>query len=264
MKRRVYRWAARAKARAPEPLVRRALALRSLVGEGPQVGLPPSRRVLAVAPHPDDETLAFGGTVARLAARGADVHLVIASDGEASIGATGTPAETARRRREEARQAASLLGIASVEFVGLPDGRVGEDLAPLTAALRRHVDATPPDLVLTTWFGDGHPDHRAVARALDGVGLDEDVEVWGGEVWTPLPPNRLVPIDDVLDRKTAAAEVHATAAGAFDLTALLGLSRYRSVHGLAGQGHAEAFLAAPASEWIRLANRHGTPDEERR
>lgn len=258
MRRLAYRLAARAKARAPEPLVRRALALRSLVGDGPQVGLPPAHRVLAIAPHPDDETLAFGGTLARLAARGAEVHLVVASDGEASIGATAGPDETARRRRDEARQAASLLGIRSVEFVGLPDGHVGDDVGPLVAALQRRVRESPPDLVLITWFGDEHPDHRAVNDALADAGLADETEVWGGEVWTPLPANRLVPIDEVIDRKAAAVEVHATAAGAFDLTALLGLSRYRSVHGLAGQGHAEAFLAAPIDTWVRLVREHRT------
>lgn len=263
MRRLAYRLAARAKARAPEPLVRRALALRSLVGDGPQVGLPPARRVLAIAPHPDDETLAYGGTIALLADQGAEVHLVVASDGENSIGATAGPAETARRRRDEARRAASLLGVGSVEFVGLPDGHVGDDLGPLVAVLQRRVRASSPDLVLTTWFGDGHPDHRAVNDALADAGLDDDTEVWGGEVWTPLPANRLVPIEAVIERKAAAAEVHATAAGAFDVTALLGLSRYRSVHGLAGQGHAEAFLAAPFGTWVRMVREHGARHEER-
>ncbi len=105
------------------------------------------------------------------------------------------------------------------------------------------------------WFGDEHPDHRAANLALrDAVGAHE-IEIWGGEIWTPAPITRLVDITPVVGRKRAAMGLHATAAAAFDLDAMLALNRYRSVHGLRGRGYAEGFVAGTADTyltWMRI------------
>ena len=66
--------------------------------------------------------------------------------------------------------------------------------------------------------------------------------------------------DAVHDAKASALRTHALASQAFDLEAMLGLSRYRSVHGLMGRGHAEAFLAGPLEEYLALARRVAAAD----
>ncbi|HET6874905.1 MAG TPA: hypothetical protein VFH70_09015, partial [Acidimicrobiales bacterium] len=112
-----------------------------------------------------------------------------------------------------------------------------------------------PEAVFLPWFADGHPDHEACTAAVAAAGLGQDVEVWGYETWTPLPANRIVDITDAYGAKKAAVAAHATAHLAFDLSATLGLSRYRSVHGLMGRGYAEGFLAAPAGRYLEMAER---------
>lgn len=92
-----------------------------------------------------------------------------------------------------------------------------------------------------------------VTTALARVGLPASVEIWGYETWAPLPANRVVDVTSVIDDKRAAVAFHHTACAAFDLSAMIGLNRYRSVHGLAGKGFAEAFLVAPADRYIALA-----------
>jgi LmbE family N-acetylglucosaminyl deacetylase len=108
----------------------------------------------------------------------------------------------------------------------------------------------------TPWFLDGHDDHRAVNLALARCRFPAGVEVWAFETWTPLPANRVVDISSVLDRKEQAIAAHRTAHQAFDPGAVVGLNRYRSLHGLLGRGHAEAFLAAPAPEYVALVERY--------
>lgn len=251
----VYRMAARAKAAATPTMVRRALAWRSLAGDHPLVGVPPFGRVLVVAPHPDDESLACGGTVAALTAAGAAVTVLVATDGSATIGATADASSVAAARRDEAARAAAVLGVTDVRAVGLPDGDLASHLDELADAITTAAAAGPPlDAVLTTWFGEDHPDHRAITGGLARATLPTAVEVWGGEVWTPVPANRTVPLDAAAwQAKVDAVACHATAMGAFDVTAMLGINRYRSVHGIAGDGHAEAFLAAPLDGWLELA-----------
>lgn len=126
------------------------------------------RTVLAVFAHPDDESLACGGTLARLADAGARIVLLCASKGES--GSSVDPAlvpdgDLARVRVAELHAAAHLLGIAEVIVLDHPDGslrwaHVPEFHAEIVAVVERH----RPDAVIT--FGeDGlywHLDHVGV------------------------------------------------------------------------------------------------------
>lgn len=244
---------ARGKPLVPAALWPMLLTLRSVPGRGPLVGLPAFERVLVLAAHPDDESLGCAGTLALLTDAGVRTTVVFATDGEATIGSALDPAETGRRRTAEAREACALLGVTDVRFLGHPDGelpgrtpQLGADLAPLVAELR-------PDVVLLPWFLDGHRDHEALSTALALAGLPPGTQLWGYETWTPLPANRVVDISATYPRKTAAIAAHRTAHLAFDVGAGAALSRWRSIHGLMGQGYAEAFLALPVEQWLTLS-----------
>lgn len=250
----IARLVARAKPKIPSAVWPTLLALRSVAGDGPVIGLPPFRRALVLVAHPDDEAIACAGTMALLADQGADVVVLAATDGEGTIGSPHDAAETGRRRRAELEQSAAVCG-ARVEALGLPDGRLHERRRALADAIVEAVGRLEPDVVLAPWLGDGHRDHRAVAFALADAlaGLDADLEVWGYETWSAVPHNRVVPIEDALDRKQRSIAAHRTGALAFDISAGLGLSRWRSMHGLLGEGHAEAFLAADRARYLQLA-----------
>jgi LmbE family N-acetylglucosaminyl deacetylase len=237
----------------PADLRRLAHTLRSLRGSGPVTGLPAFRRVLVVAPHPDDESLGCGGTMALLAEAGAAVTTLTVTDGEATRGSPLPPEETARLRRAEAERAAAAVG-ASPRFLGLADGGLSEQVEELAAALRAAIAELDPEAVFAPWLLDGGGDHRAVSDALAAAVADADrPQVWGYEVWTALTPNRIVEITPVIERRRAALAAHETASLALDLGAGEGLARWRSLHGLGGRGWAEAFLALSAAQYRALA-----------
>lgn len=127
----------------------------------PEVAWGMPRRVVVLAPHPDDEVLAVGGA---LHALDADVRIVAITDGEASHprSRTITPAELAVRRADERDVALGRLGIrAEVVRLGEADGRVRDAaLVPRLIPLVRGAD-----LCLAPWEHDGHPDHDATGRA---------------------------------------------------------------------------------------------------
>ena len=131
-------------------------------------------RALAVFAHPDDPEVACGGTLARWAALGCEVHLVIANRGEkGSFDPTADPDALAERRAEEVARAAAVLGLASVEHLGYPDGEIDND-AVLRARLIEIVRRRRPDALVAhdptaIFFGDSyvnHRDHRQLGWAV--------------------------------------------------------------------------------------------------
>ncbi|MFC5139622.1 PIG-L deacetylase family protein [Actinomycetospora rhizophila] len=142
----------------------------------------PPGRVVVVAPHPDDEVLGVGGTLAVWAAAGTEVAVVAVSDGEGSHpgSPTLTPAVLADRRAEERRAALAALGIeAAVARLRLPDAAVtADDVADGVAAVLR-----PGDTVIAPVTGDGHPDHDATALGAGTAAARAGVACWRYPVW---------------------------------------------------------------------------------
>jgi LmbE family N-acetylglucosaminyl deacetylase len=132
--------------------------------------------------HPDDEAIATGGTMARLAAAGHRVLLVLATRGEHGEPVPGILVHGESlgvRRSAEAQRAAELLGVARVEFLGYHDsGMIGEptnqdpgcfwqadveEAAHRLAALLRE-EAVDALTIYDPNGGYGHPDHIQVHR----------------------------------------------------------------------------------------------------
>ena len=132
--------------------------------------------------HPDDESIATAGTLARAAAAGHRVVLVFATRGELGEPVPGVlePGEQlAMRRSAECYASAAVLGAKRVEFLGYTDsGMMGEpsndapycfwqaDVEHAARRLAVILDEEEPD-VLTIYDdngGYGHPDHIQVHR----------------------------------------------------------------------------------------------------
>ena len=129
------------------------------------------RSLLAVFPHPDDETFAIGGTLARCHRDGVTTALFTATDGEAGR-MTGVPvrdrAEAGRVRRGELVAAAGTLGIDRIFTPGYADGELASIPAEeLLEHLVKVIRDVRPGVLLT--FGPeggptGHRDHQALSR----------------------------------------------------------------------------------------------------
>lgn len=120
------------------------------------------RRVLVIAPHPDDEVLGCGGSIARHADHGDQVEIVIVSRGVPDI----FPPEVIEETRLELAAAHKLLGVARVHFLDFPAPRLdtlpGHVLADRLTALVREIQ--PRTMYVPHW-GDLHTDHKAVYAA---------------------------------------------------------------------------------------------------
>jgi len=132
------------------------------------------QRVLVVTAHPDDSEFGAGGTVAKLVKEGKHVSYCILTNGnKGSSDRTMTPEQLVTIREEEQRNAARVLGVEAVDFLGFPDCELEdtrESRMAVTAAIRRH----RPDLLIiqnpnrSKLLGASHRDHRVAA----GIALD--------------------------------------------------------------------------------------------
>ena len=139
----------------------------------------PKDRILILAPHPDDESLAAGGLIQRAVKAGAKVRVLFATDGDNNpwpqrflerklqISITDR-ARWGRRRRKEALAALELLGLprGSARFLGLPDTGITNLLMRaeegVLFTLWAELTEWEPTLFVMPSATDAHPDHSAL------------------------------------------------------------------------------------------------------
>jgi LmbE family N-acetylglucosaminyl deacetylase len=131
----------------------------------PEVPIPQTgQKVLIFSPHPDDETIATGGYIAQAIQQGADVRIVLVTDGNKH--GKGVV------RYAEFRKATAILGVnaSSLVFMGLPDGGLNElGETTLYQLLKEQVDSYNPDIIIYPAHQDFHPDHAIVGKEMDKI-----------------------------------------------------------------------------------------------
>src|SRR5581483_1244280 len=162
----------------------------------PTVDLEVPRCALAIGAHPDDVEFGCAGTLAKWAAAGADVQLLVLTDGSKG---TWDPhadlGELVRRRRHEQEAAADVLGASRVHFAGFVDGDLGtgERERSLVCEVIRRVR---PDVLVghDPWKRYRlHPDHRRAGElVVEGLVAARDPHFFPGQGLAPHRPDRLL------------------------------------------------------------------------
>ena len=184
--------------------------------------------------HPDDAEFTFGGSIAAWTSQGTDVVFVCATDGSAGLNEPGWTREAiAEVRQREQREAASILGVSDVVFLGYTDGYLQVTL-DLRRDLTREVRRFRPDAIVTldptvafvARRYVNHPDHRAVGEAMlavinpdaptrpqfpelldEGFEPFEVPELWL-PTWDPTEADEVVDIGPSIDKKVQALRAH--------------------------------------------------------
>ncbi len=194
---------------------------------------PVPRRVLAIVAHPDDPEFFAGGTLAAWAGQGADVYVLILTDGSKGSDDPGmTPAALVAIRQHEQRAASAVEGVKDVFFLGYVDGELLPTSPQVQRDVVRVIRRLRPDAILTTdpsviFTDDGritHSDHRAAGQIavdvakiaagnrfyfpellVEGLEPHQVSEVY---LTSPTQPNCEVDITDSIDKKIAALKCH--------------------------------------------------------
>lgn len=193
-------------------------------GEGP-APIGPPKRAMTIGAHPDDAEFGAGGTLAKWAAAGTELTILVISDGSKG---TWDPAiaadELIATRRAEQRRAADELGVAHVVMLDHVDGEL-ENTVELRKELAWWIRTQRPDVVLShdPWKRYMlHPDHRAAGIAtIDAVVAARDHLFFSDQglekhrpseilLWSADEVDHVEDISSVFDTKVAALLQHSS------------------------------------------------------
>jgi N-acetylglucosamine malate deacetylase 1 len=213
--------------------------------------------ILAIAAHPDDETLGCGGMLLRHRAAGDQVHWLIATEMTAEVG--GTPERVAAREKE-ITAVRDHFRFADVHRLGFPAARL--DTVPrieLIHSLSKVINEVSPETVYLPFHGDVHSDHAVLceasvactksfrSRSVRRIRAYETLSETEFQIAPGLPtfiPNLFAEIAPYLEDKIAALRLYASEIAAFPFPrseeAIRALAYSRGC--TAGFAAAEAFL----------------------
>jgi len=210
-------------------------------------------RVMVLAPHFDDESIACGGTLLLHKSAGSEVCVVFVSDSSGALADPVAAAQVRAVRRAEMQQVQAALALDSVVELEFPDGSLVRHERAIAERLAEALKIFRPEQVFCPFPVDAHADHQATALAFAQA---TELAGWRGEVlayevWSTLWPNTAIDIGVVADAKARLIRLYASQMDDRDYAeAILGLNRYRGLqHRVA---FAEAFHRSDAAQFRRL------------
>ena len=138
---------------------------QSAIDSLPDVVMPQSgQKVLVFAPHPDDETIGVGGYIAESIKNGADVRIILATDGNFH--------GNEQVRYTEFRKATQILGVpdSNLVFLGFPDRKIGKmDPTTLYTSLKGQIEQYNPNILIYPNVRDANNDHSTIGKVVEEI-----------------------------------------------------------------------------------------------
>ena len=206
----------------------------------------PGKKVLVIAPHPDDEAIGCAGTV----------HKHIRSGGTAEVVYCTLDSDT---RFKEAMNAATVIGFSNRHFLKHPVESLAKQ-EKLADELLEIFKKTEPDIVFVPFWFDNHTDHRALNSALRKTAKKKmfNFIVYAYPVWFPVYPNVLVEIEDVWEKKKEAISCYQSQLATRDYIRMsYSLGQYWAETKRKGLGTVESFFRASFAEYVALGKKLG-------
>lgn len=213
-------------------------------------------KILVLTPHADDETLGCGGLLIKAIRKNKTVKIVLFSDNSDSL-----PDENKDTvieiRLNEFKKAMEVIGIQNYVNLNLSqkDFFLSENVI---LNLDKIINDFKPEVILIPSFLDNHEQHRLLNLIFYDVCktiyFSPDILMY--EVWSPLIPNLVVDISDVVEKKIEAIKCYESQLKYINyLDTIIGLNSYRSITNLHGKGYCEGYLLLKFDDYIKLGNK---------
>lgn len=165
------------------------------------------KKALIVSPHPDDETLAMGGTILKLKKNDWEVHLLELSFGEKSSSDSYNEEQMREVRKQEIVSASKEYGVDNLIFGGLPDTKINFETT--YSLVKKTIREVKPDRIYIPSNPEVHQDHLLSAHGAKLAALQEGVkEIFSYEPITLLEPcNYYEDISPFLEKKLEVSKI---------------------------------------------------------
>jgi LmbE family N-acetylglucosaminyl deacetylase len=150
----------------------------------PKITWPPSGHIVLISPHPDDELLAAGATLATASDKKTPITILGVTNGELSHPYLNESErqELGKRREHETISAYQTAGIQAERIaLSAPDGFVSQHIKEIQKQLEQIIQKDT--ICITPWEGDGHPDHQACALAAKEICSKNKVPLFASPIW---------------------------------------------------------------------------------
>jgi N-acetylglucosamine malate deacetylase 1 len=216
----------------------------------------PPENVLILAPHPDDEIIGCGGSIIKHRKKGSRIFVIYLTDGRES-NQNIDHMVLSKIRREEAKAGLRIMGCSEYLFMDYPDRRLCEYINECAKELSIVINDFKPDSIFVPNFLDAHFDHSAAAKILaKAIKKNQSMsKCYSYEVWTPIVPNTIVDITDVMTTKMDALREHKSQLSQNDyIQKVEGLNSYRSIYFGNQARYCEAFLKNSREDYIQISS----------
>jgi len=213
-----------------------------------QVDIPVGKRVLVIAPHPDDEILGAAGLIIKAKKSGCHISIIFLTSGAVDNYVV---------IEKEARQVSDKIGVDDVYFLRMLDGGI-IDVNVDETELQKVVGKCRPDIISLPFIFDGHTDHIYTNKLICNIDFEDSkkIDFWAYQIYSSIPTNVVIDITSIVDYKFDLMKVYKSQLNDFDfINWNKGLNAWNSVQLKSKQGkYAECYFVVPFKQYIELCN----------
>jgi LmbE family N-acetylglucosaminyl deacetylase len=209
-----------------------------------------AKKIIVIAPHPDDEVIGPGGTLIKEVSSGAEVTIIYVTGNNNS------------ERKREAISAANFLKVSAV-FLNMTEGDISIDPETLSV-FANELNKIEADKIYIPLLCDDHDDHKRVNQLLLASYEKEyiekkNIEIWCYQIYTVLPANYIVDITDVIEKKKQAIKLYKSQENNRDWAhwaAGLNAFNTRFLSGSPNKRYAETFFLLSLSDYMDICRNY--------
>jgi len=215
---------------------------------------PRHKKILVIAPHPDDDILGAGGTLMKAVDSGAKVDILYIANGNS---------QRAELIKDETRAVCRSINT-TPHFLDFQNGRIPLHDDQTNGRILSLIRELAPDAIFITFLADDHDDHRRVNHLLFNIlnGRKIAAEIWAYQIYSTIIPNVVVNITEKAKRKRELLGMWKSVSGTRDWAHyMLGInaSNCRFI-GTKEPVYAEGFFVVPIEEYLKLCSIYFTND----
>ena len=220
------------------------------------------KKVMVIAPHPDDELIGCGGFLIKKKNEGSQVGIIYLTDGRSTSGWKNAPTEILNTPRyQEARNVCNSLKIDMTSYLEGISGHLKANQL-LVGSVRNFINEFSPKVILIPFINDPHADHiesnKILASALkkSRVALNE-IKIFSYEVWSLVPANVYYKIDKFSNQKSNELMKYKTAMQVVDYKRnCFERSLYHGISQNGFMSNMEAFYCINGATYLDLIAKH--------